>query len=125
MARPSTYTHSIAASICSQLSEGTSLNRICKSDNMPSKSTVYNWLADNEKFLELYNTAREDQADTLADELIEIADNTTGETQRDRLRVDARKWIASKLKPKRYGDKVEQTIAGVGGGPLEITVKHV
>ena len=85
---------------------------------MPGIRTVYTWLSGNETFQQMYARAREDQADTLADEIIAIADeqhevvSETGkvfdpEVNRDKLRVDARKWIASKLKPKKYGDKTE------------------
>lgn len=85
---------------------------------MPGTSTVYRWLADKPEFRELYARAREDQADTLADEIIDIADQKDGEADtpdsvnRARLRVDARKWIASKLKPKRYGDKIDHEHTG-------------
>ena len=85
---------------------------------MPGVSTVYRWLSLHDEFRDKYARARDDQADTLADEIIAIADeqhevvSETGkvfdpEVNRDKLRVDARKWIASKLKPKKYGDKTE------------------
>lgn len=105
---------------------------------MPGLSTVFKWLAAHPEFVEQYTRAREAQADTLADELIDIADDSAndyydkavgseGETQRvvdaehinrSRLRVDTRKWIASKLKPKKYGDKVSAELSGVDGGPI-------
>ena len=92
---------------------------------MPGVSTVYRWLEEIVAFRDKYARARLDQADTLADEIVRIADETmVGETrtikpdgtieikqgdmlEHRRLRVDARKWIASKLKPKKYGDKTE------------------
>jgi hypothetical protein len=55
------------------------------------------------EFLEQYARARELQTDIFIDEIIDIADSTENDVQRDRLRIDSRKWIASKLKPKKYG----------------------
>lgn len=85
------------------------------------------WLEVNEGFRESYMRAREAQADYLAEEIIQIADDGQNDTYTDdegqvrtnqdviarsRLRVDARKWYASKLAAKKYGDKVEQTHTG-------------
>lgn len=96
---------------------------ICAGDSMPGATTVYRWLGENEVFREQYARAREDQADTLADEIIDIADEQAEVTKedgttydpdvgRDKLRVDARKWVAAKLKPKKYGDKVDVAHSG-------------
>lgn len=83
--------------------------------------------------------AREAQADTLADEILDIADDATNDfmmteqglkydgdsVQRSRLRVDSRKWLAGKLRPKKYGDKIEtehtggQTFTVVTGVPRD------
>ena len=54
----------------------------------------------------------------MADELLDIADGD-GDVQRDRLRVDTRKWILSKLVPKKYGNKVTAEITGADGGPVQ------
>jgi hypothetical protein len=135
MGRPTDYTEELAADICARLAEGQPLVKICGGDDMPATSTVYRWLNTHEDFRRLYTMAREDQADTIADEILKIADDTTGDTvvdedgkattnwenvQRSKLRVDARKWLASKLKAKKYGDKVQ-----VGGAedlpPIEMT----
>lgn len=120
-----TYTDDIANEICSRLVDGKSLKKICEMEDMPSKSTVFKWLSENEVFSDKYARAREAQADTLADEIIDIADDGENDTYEDdegnvrtnqdviarsRLRVDARKWIASKLKPKKYGDKIQTDI---------------
>lgn len=92
---------------------------------MPGVSTVYRWLDEQDSFRDKYARARQDQADTLADEIIRIADEPMlGETrtikpdgtveikqgdmlEHRRLRVESRKWTAAKLKPKKYGDKTE------------------
>lgn len=72
--------------------------------------TVYNWLAKHPEFLTMYTRAREDQADTLADQIIEIADGTDLPDQK-RVRIDARKWISMKLKPRQYGDKQQVDVS--------------
>ena len=133
--RPSRYTEAIAVKICRRLAEGESLRKISKDTSMPDKTTVLRWLAakENAEFRTQYAHAREMQADALFDEALEIADEasedwTTGKdgarildhehVQRSRLRVDTRKWAASKLAPKRYGEKLQHT--GDGGGPIQV-----
>jgi hypothetical protein len=123
MTRPSSFSEEIAAEICSQLADGKSLRKICESDDMPDKATVFRWLGDEryKTFRDQYTRAREAQADYLAEEILEIADSGENDTYvdesgnkrtdqdvigRSRLRVDARKWLASKMYPKKYGDKV-------------------
>ena len=128
--RPTSYNLKTAEAICEQLAAGASLVAICKQSAMPSYSTAMAWLRTHDEFLEMYRLAREDQADTLADEIIAIADSpahSSEEVQRNRLRVDARKWIVSKLRPRRYGDKVALT--GPNDGPIKtdnnMTVRFV
>ncbi|MCH7692503.1 MAG: hypothetical protein IID50_03565 [Proteobacteria bacterium] len=135
--RPTRYTPEVAADICTRLAGGESLRAICRDDAMPSFSAVINWLFDGEhdEFVAQYTRAREAQAEVWADEIVGIADEATGDSttdkdgkeivnhehiQRSRLRVDARKWIASKLLPKRYGDRLQHT--GEGGGPIRTEV---
>jgi len=123
--RPSIYTQDLADELCERLVEGLSLRSICQADDMPGTRTVFRWLRDNEEFKAAYNLAREAQADTLADQILDIADDSSGDVkadgsanpesvQRARLRVDTRKWIASKLKPKVYGER-QQIDATVNG----------
>lgn len=130
--RPSLYTPEIAASICARIAEGESVRTICLSEDMPSIGTIFNWLADKKEFLTQYTRAREMQADKYVEEIIQIADDGTNDTYeiegnavtnhdviaRSRLRVDARKWYASKLAPKKYSDKVIQEVTGSDGGPI-------
>jgi len=134
MARPSDYTDETALIICARIAQGEPLTRICKSDDMPDITTVYRWIAAREEFRHMYAISREDQADTMADEIISIADEADvsitqdGEETRlsldsvaiarNRLRVDARKWVAAKLKPKKYGDRIAQEVTGADGGPV-------
>ena len=119
------YTDEIAGEICQRIAEGESLRSICARDDMPAQSTVFRWLADDERasFRERYARAREAQADTIFDEILDIADDARNDwmlrrgdddagwqangehIQRSRLRIDARRWMAGKLRPKVYGDK--------------------
>jgi hypothetical protein len=103
MTRPTKYTNELAEEFCLELIEGKSVREICKGDKYPSMTTIFNWLNSNHEFLVQYEIAKDMQADILAEDILSIADNAQGEVQRDRLRIDARKWIASKLKPKKYG----------------------
>ena len=108
MGRNSVHTDGMANEICARLAEGESLNGICKDEHMPPESTVRTWVLDNrEGFAANYARAREIGYLKMADEIIEIADGVDPKSDRDRLRVEARKWIVSKVLPKVYGDKVE------------------
>ncbi|WP_246332898.1 terminase small subunit protein [Aureimonas mangrovi] len=137
MSRPSTFTQEIADVICERIADGESLRSICSDEGMPSKSSVFKWLGEQTSFSDQYARAREAQADALFDEIVDIADdgrndwmekrNADGEhigwtengeaMRRSVLRVDARKWMAGKLRPKVYGDKVALT--GASGGAIE------
>ena len=82
---------------------------------MPTKATVCKWLIENKEFSDQYARARDKQADYFAEEIIEIADSAEAESaavSKAKLQIDARKWAASKIAPKKYGDKVEQQITG-------------
>jgi hypothetical protein len=142
MARPSTYSQETADTICTRLADGESLRQICQDDEMPGKATVMRWLGEKDKqaFRDQYAHAREAQADHLAEEILQIADDGTNDTYKDdkgdvltdhdviarsRLRVDARKWLASKMAPKKYGDKITQEHTGADGGPVVIQATAV
>lgn len=111
MARPTKYTEKLAAEICERIMNGESLRSIVQDDHMPNRSSVHKWLAEIQEFSDQYAKAKDNQADTLADEIMYIAD-TADDVQKARLQVDTRKWIASKLKPKKYGEKVDVTSDG-------------
>jgi hypothetical protein len=122
MGRPSEFTEDKADAICERLADGESLRSICLDTGMPSQPAVFRWLAANETFRKQYAIAREAQADSLFDEMLDIADDTSLDTRkgkdgdeqpntewitRSRLRVETRKWMAGKLRPKVYGDKID------------------
>ena len=112
----------VVAKVCELTSHSNqSLRKILKLAKGPVWSQWSKWLAADAELAAQYARAKESQADYLVDEMLEISDEATiynSDTQRNRLRVDTRKWIASKLKPKNYGDKVEHS--GPGGGPIPI-----
>lgn len=137
--RPTKYSLELAASICEKLSSGKPLRQICMEEDMPSQASVYLWLLKQPEFSDMYARAREEQADTLADEIVAIADEQpevipvydkrTGELIEHKLdnafiqwqknRMDARKWTAMKLKPRKYGDRVAHE--GVAdGAPIKV-----
>jgi hypothetical protein len=114
--RPTDYTPELGDKICAGISKRISLVRICESDEaMPEVRSVYRWLREHPEFCQNYMRAREDQADYIADELIEITDDSALEPADKRIRVDARKWLASKYKPKVYGDKIMTEHSGTIG----------
>ena len=105
--RPTDYSPELTARICERLAVGESLRSICRDDAMPSMASIFLWLSKHPEFSEQYARAREAQAESHADRIVEIADDDTIDPNHKRIMVDARKWVASKLKPKRYGDKAE------------------
>jgi hypothetical protein len=82
---------------------------------MPVQTTIFRWLRERTEFKQQYELAKEESAEALADEMNYIADHECtkdGEVDSTaiahaKLRIDTRKWAASKLKPKKYGDKVQ------------------
>ena len=120
--RPTDYSLELTAAICERLAVGESLRSICRDDEMPSMASIFLWLSKHPEFSEQYARAREAQAESHADRIVEIADDDTIDPNHKRIMVDARKWVASKLKPKRYGDKAEVEHKGDVG--LTVVVKR-
>ena len=104
--RPTVYTDDIGDLICEGISQKTPLARLCEeNEDLPTARTVYRWLRTHDNFCQNYTRAKEDQADYLAEECLDIADDATIEPADKRIRVDTRKWLASKFQPKKYGEK--------------------
>lgn len=135
--RPSDYTPELVTDICERIASGQDLIAICQDIGMPHRSTVYDWIAKRPDFADMYARARERQADKLFAEIVAIADDGSRDKityidedgnvservdhdhiNRSRLRVDARKWAASKLAPKKYGDRIAAEVTGADGGPI-------
>src|SRR5882762_5965577 len=110
--RPTLYSEELASRICSRIATSSDgLKAICAEDKMPNPDTIYLWMMKHKEFSEKYARARQDQAQLLADEIVEISDEREyvsiptkngsydaidrGATERNRLRLDARKWVAS------------------------------
>lgn len=116
--RPTDYTKDMADKICEKIANGRSLRSICAEDGMPPMKTIYRWLEANEEFRHQYARARDKQADYFAEEIIEIADSAEAESaavSKAKLQIDARKWAASKIAPKKYGDKQEIDVKSSDG----------
>src|SRR6266540_1581255 len=96
--RPSIYSPKLADRICERLADGESLRAICADADMPDKATVLRWADQNLEFRAHYARARELLVEFWAHELIEIADSND-DVPRDRLRIDTRKWLISRLLP--------------------------
>lgn len=128
--RHTEFSQETADEICELIAEGQSLRKICDRGDMPAKSTVFKWLAQQPSFADQYAHAREAQADTLFDDVLAIADqyDTLSEAvnpdliQRAKLRIDARKWMAGKLRPKKYGEKLE--LSGDAESPLQVVIQR-
>lgn len=137
MGRHAVYGQDTRDEICRRISIGESLISICKSEGMPDKSAVLDWLFKEPDFVAQYARAREAQAEHYLDEIIEISDDSVLDTEmgedgiertnhevvaRARLRVDTRKWAMSKLAPKKYGDRIENRLADADGNALTVQV---
>lgn len=140
------YTAELASQICDHIASGLPLRAIAAMPGMPALSTMMVWLdGRHAEFTEQYVRAREAQADKMAEEILSIADEDCtmvradkhgsrdedgqGNTEvvfdatavaRNRLRVDARKWLASKMAPKKYGDKIQAEHTGADGGAIQV-----
>lgn len=122
MAAPSEYSEELSDRICDLISSSNKgLATICEENSFPSPTTIFRWIDKYPEFRDKYMRAREAQADYLADEMLTIADDNAADDtpftganhiQRAKLQIETRKWIASKLKPKKYGDKIDLTTLG-------------
>ena len=143
--RPSIYSQEITTAICARIAEGVSLRKICEMDGMPAKPTVFNWLARYPEFVDQYTRAKQQGAEVMAEELLEIADDGTNDwiekldkdgnpigemlnhehVQRSKLRIDTRKWLLAKLQPKKYGEKIDLNHGGQEGNPVLALLQQV
>lgn len=133
--RPATYTSELAELVLNELAEGKSLRAICADhDCLPSPKVIREWVSkDVDGFRDKYAQAKEEMLESWAEDIVHIADESNHDTvvsetgehpdnewiNRSRLRVDTRKWLLSKLLPKRYGEKSVHEIGGIGGGPIQ------
>lgn len=133
MGRPEIFTQELADQILDRMACGATLTDICNTARMPHRTTVRRWIARYPDFSVAYTRARELLADVYAEQVIDIADDATGDitvdasgkpqvnwesVQRSRLKVDARKWAAAKLAPRKYGERIMQQHTGPNDGPI-------
>lgn len=111
MGRPSKYSKKLCDEILLRIASGETLRTICNSPDIPARKTICHWLLQKEEFRNQYTIARELQAELLAEEILEIADKATDTDFRSaKLQIDARKWFASKVAPKRFGERTTQDL---------------
>jgi hypothetical protein len=129
--RPSKYTPELAAEICERLSNGEPLRQICRDDHMPAWQKIYEWMGRDEALSGAIARAREQGADAIAEEALEILDTPpeyvltkqgeavdSGYVTWQRNRAEMRLKLLAKWHPKKYGDR--QIISGDKDNPLEV-----
>lgn len=137
LGRPTLLNQQVIDAICEHIEQGKSLRSFCKQEDAPAMSTVTKWLRENRAFSAQYADARARGMDAHAEEILAIADDNTQDEEevetengvivrvnhdvinRAKLRIDTRKWLMSKLAPKKYGDKLDVTS---GGNPIPAPV---
>ena len=121
--RPTIYNEETATEFCRLLALGNTLRSLCATDQFPAPQTIYDWIEKYPDFSEQYARARSQQADHYAEMIIDEAfgahDASIG-----RLRMDALKWAASKIAPKKYGDKIEVESNQSNNIRLSFTIPH-
>ena len=126
MPTPSTFTVETFFAILDRIRNGETLKAICREDGMPDPNTFRRWVRDFPERERLYDKARLDGTDALADELIDIAWDTSHDTivdakgratcnhewiARSRLKSETIRFLLMKLNPRRYGEKMPDVIA--------------
>lgn len=120
--RPSKFTDELAAEICARIIESDyGLEQICEAEDLPSARQVFRWLAEHEAFRQQYAHAKEAQGHVQADRGMKDALTAT-DAALGRLKFDARKWAASKLAPRQYGEKIAHVGGGDGDSPIATRV---
>lgn len=138
--RPSAYSQETADKVLELLGDGMSLRELCEAHpELPKPSTIRRWITfDVEGFRDKYARVKASYAEVYAEEIIAIADDSSGDDlelpdgrivannefiNRSRLRVDTRKWLMSKLLPKKYGDRLEVETTGKDGSINVLVLK--
>lgn len=108
MGRPTIYSEELITEFLYRISMGKSVSAVCSCDDMPYRSTIYEWLAKYSDFSDRYARASEQRADRYFDEMLDIADGTLiDEVQKAKLQIDTRKWVLARMNPKKYSDKAQ------------------
>lgn len=128
--RPNEYTKEIGDKFCELIAQGLSLRSVCAMDDMPAPSTIFKWMREQPIFSKQYAQACEERTEAQNEQLLELGDEAVTLAQSSdpkaanaivaavRLKADNLRWVMSKQKPKKYGDKIELDNTG------EITHKY-
>lgn len=122
--RPTDYSQELADSICQEIGEGKSLRAVLRGESMPSMATVWRWLREKPEFQQQYTRATDERTESQQELLLEMGQEAIEEAKEAdpkaanavvsgyKLMADNLKWSMSKMKPKKYGDKLDLTSGG-------------
>jgi len=121
------FSQDIADKICERMIEGEDLVEICKDPAMPSRATVYRWMAEHPAFETQCARAREGLADFEANKIAKLAESCTElNAHSTKVKLSALQWLAAKRAPKRWGDKIElDAKVEVNSGPSEALMSFI
>ncbi len=107
MARPTKYTEKLEQRMLEEIASGRSVISLCREEDWtPNADTWYRWMYKVDGLSDRYTRAKSISSEYHADQILAIADEADNQTfQVARLQIDARKWVASKLVPNKYGEK--------------------
>lgn len=123
--------------IVERISKGETLRAICREEGKPSWRSVYDWIAADEIFASRIAHARELGHDAIAEECLEISDQSGGDyrfdpekglivdtdhIQRAKLKIETRLKLLAKWSSGKYADKIQQQHTGANGGPIKTEV---
>src|ERR1035437_8338550 len=127
----SEYTQEVATSFCELISNGMSMRSACQEPGIPAPKTIFQWLRDHPEFNKQYELAAQERAESMREDIIDIADDgrndymerrlrngtlkdvLNGEAiQRSKLRGETRQWMMARMKPRKYGDRLDVTSDG-------------
>jgi hypothetical protein len=139
--RPSTRSPEIAKRLCDHVAAGNSVRSFCRVEGNPGMFMIFQWLREDHIFAQHYTQAMEVRAERMFEDMLDIADDTTGDKktaikngkevelvdfdniQRSRLRVDTRKWVLSRMNPKKYGERIQNDVTS-GGATLDDVIRR-
>ena len=122
--RPSIFSQDLADTICARISLGESMRSVCRDENMPPQQTIFRWFRERKDFCEQYERACAERTDSQQEDLLEMGDLAIQHAEATdpkavgavvsayKLKADNLKWSMSKMKPKKYGDKLDVTSDG-------------
>jgi len=137
------FSQEVADAICERIAEGEPLRAICREEGMPAWRTIYDWIDAEPAFAARFARAREVGFDAIAAQTLEIADTPqegirsevtddgkTKEVREDmlghrKLQIETRLKLLAKWSPKKYGEKIEQTLQGANGGGIQMIVRKI